>query len=119
MWFGRDHILPEVFGCEDALILHGGWIQPQRESIEQPLCRPFANNVTAGAEELGGNSPIGWGFTTLEWYQAKAGYRIKLNGWSFVQPLAQYMHPDGATVCTASWCALRLPARSCVLRLPS
>ena len=28
----------------------------------------------------------------------EAGYRIKLNGWSFVQPLAQYIvHPDGTT----------------------
>lgn len=28
----------------------------------------------------------------------EAGYRVKLNGWSFVQPFAQYIvHPDGTT----------------------
>lgn len=82
MSFGLDYIFPEAFGREDALTLRGGWIQPQREFIEQPLSRLFANNAMGSAEGLGGNIPFGSSFTTwgatiearpLEWYYAKAG----------------------------------------------
>jgi porin len=82
MAFGLAYEVPEFFGYKDALVLRGGWIQPQREFISQPLSRLFANNAMGSAEGLGGNIPFGSSFTTwgasieakpVDWYYAKAG----------------------------------------------
>ena len=82
MWFGLDYVVPEFFGRPDALTLRGGWLQPQREFITQPLSRLFANNALGSAEGLGGNIPFGSSFTTWggtieakpeDWSYAKAG----------------------------------------------
>jgi carbohydrate-selective porin OprB len=82
MWFGLDYVVPELFGRADALTLRGGWLQPQREFITQPLSRLFANNALGSAEGLGGNIPFGSSFTTWggtieatpeDWSYAKAG----------------------------------------------
>lgn len=82
MSFGLDYDIPELFGREKPVILRGGWIQPQREFIEQPLPRLFANNAMGSSEGLGGNVPFSSSFTswggTLElrpadWHYTKAG----------------------------------------------
>ena len=82
MSFGMSYDIPELFGLEKPVILRGGWLQPQREFIEQPLSRLFANNAMGSSEGLGGNVPFSSSFTswggTLEvrpadWYYTKAG----------------------------------------------
>lgn len=64
MAFGLEYVAPTAFGVEDGLRLRGGWIQPQREFIEQPISRLFANNAMGSSEGLGGNIPYGSSFTT-------------------------------------------------------
>lgn len=61
--FGADYTT-SAFGVENGLTLRGGWIQPQREFIERPISRLFANNALGSAEGLGGNIPFGSSFTT-------------------------------------------------------
>ncbi len=82
MSFGLSYTTPELFGAEDFLTVTGGWIQPQKEFLEQPLARLFVNNAMASAEGLGGNIPFGssystWGGTVevkpVDWQYTKAG----------------------------------------------
>lgn len=61
---GVRYVAPEFFGVEEGLTLEGGWVQPQREFIDQPLARLFANNAMGSAEGLGGNIPFGSSFST-------------------------------------------------------
>jgi porin len=71
-----------MFGRDDALVLRGGWLQPQQEFIDQPLARLFANNPVASADGLGGNVPFSssfssWGGTIgikpVDWHYTKMG----------------------------------------------
>jgi porin len=64
MNFGLRYTVPEIFGVEEGLTVTGGWIQPQKEFITQPLARIFANNAMASAQGLGGNIPYGSSFST-------------------------------------------------------
>ena len=64
MTVGLRYTMPKFLGVEDGLVLAGGWIQPQKEFVEQPLARLFANNAMASAEGLGGNIPFGSSFST-------------------------------------------------------
>jgi len=82
MSFGLSYEKTGFFGREDALVFNAGWIQPQKEFIQQPLARLFANNALGSSEGLGGNIPFGSSFTTwgatieaepVDWYYAKAG----------------------------------------------
>ena len=82
MTAGVDYIVPEIFGREDALIVRGGWLQPQQEFIDQQDARLFANNPVASADGLGGNIPFGssfssWGGTIevkpADWHYTKMG----------------------------------------------
>lgn len=82
MTAGIDYTVPEIFGREDALIVRGGWLQPQQEFIDQPDARLFANNPVASADGLGGNIPFGssfssWGGTIeakpADWHYTKMG----------------------------------------------
>lgn len=82
MNFGLQYTTPELFGVKDFLSVTGGWLQPQKEFIEQPLARLFANNAMASAEGLGGNIPFSssfssWGGTLqvkpVEWSYVKGG----------------------------------------------
>jgi len=80
--FGLQYTTPELFGVEDLLTLRGGWLQPQKEFIDQPLSKLFVNNAVESAKGVGGNIPFSSSFTTwggtlevkpLKWYYAKAG----------------------------------------------
>jgi len=82
MSFGAGYVTPELFGVEHLLNLRAGWLQPQREFVEQPLARLFANNAMASAEGLGGNIPFtssfsSWGGTLeikpADWHYTKLG----------------------------------------------
>jgi len=82
MTAGLRYAAPEFLGVKKGLVLVGGWIQPQKEFVEQPLARLFANNAMASAEGLGGNILFSSSFTTWggtlevkpkEWHYAKAG----------------------------------------------
>ncbi len=82
MNFGLTYTTPELFGARDFLTLTAGWLQPQKEFIEQPLARLFANNAVASAEAVGANIPFGsslstWGGTLqikpASWQYTKLG----------------------------------------------
>ena len=82
MNFGLQYTTPELFGVKEFLSVSGGWLQPQKEFIDQPLARLFANNAMASAEGLGGNIPFSssfssWGGTLqvkpVEWSYVKGG----------------------------------------------
>ena len=82
MTAGLDYIVPDMFGRDDALVLRGGWLQPQQEFIDQPMARLFANNPVASADGLGGNVPFSssfssWGGTIgikpVDWHYTKMG----------------------------------------------
>lgn len=75
---GSSDLLP----VKDMVVLRGGWLQPQREFIDQPLSKLFLNNAVNSAKGVGGNIPFSSSFTTwggtlkikpLDWYYAKGG----------------------------------------------
>jgi len=80
--FGLEYSTPELFGVEKLLTLRGGWLQPQKEFIDQPLSKLFVNNAVESAKGIGGNIPFSSSFSTwggtvnlkpTDWYYAKAG----------------------------------------------
>ena len=80
MTAGLRYTAPEFFGVEKGLVVAAGWIQPQREFVEQPLARMFANNAMASAEGLGGNIPFSSSFTTWG-----GTVQVKPADWSYVK----------------------------------
>ena len=89
MNFGLTYTTPELFGASDFLTLTAGWLQPQKEFIEQPLARLFANNAVASAEAVGANIPFGsslstWGGTV----------QIKPAGWQYTKLGLFMTYPD-------------------------
>ena len=82
MSFGLTYTTPELFGTKEFLTLTGGWIQPQKEFIEQPLSKLFVNNSFESSKGIGANIPFSSSFTTwggtlkvkpIDWYYAKVG----------------------------------------------
>ena len=82
MTFGLTYTTPEVFGVKEFLTVTGGWIQPQREFIDQPLSQLFVNDAFESSKGIGANIPFSSSFSTwggtlkikpLDWYYAKAG----------------------------------------------
>jgi len=80
--FGLTYETPEMFGVKDFLTVTGGWLQPQREFIEQSQARLFVNNAVASAEAIGANIPFGSSFSTWgatlqvkprDWHYTKLG----------------------------------------------
>ncbi|MEX1117157.1 MAG: carbohydrate porin [Terrimicrobiaceae bacterium] len=80
--FGLAYTTPELFGIEELLTLRGGWLQPQKEFIDQPLSKLFVNNAVESSKGVGGNIPFSSSFSTwggtleinpASWYYAKAG----------------------------------------------
>lgn len=62
--FGLEYQTPELFGIEEFLTLRGGWLQPQKEFIDQPLSKLFVNNSVESAKGIGGNIPFSSSFST-------------------------------------------------------
>ncbi len=62
--FGLEYSTPEMFGVEDFLTVRGGWLQPQKEFIDQPLSKLFVNNSIESSKGVGGNIPFSSSFST-------------------------------------------------------
>jgi carbohydrate-selective porin OprB len=80
--FGLEYETPELLGIKEFLTLRGGWLQPQKEFIDQPLSKMFVNNAVESAKGVGGNIPFSSSFSTwggtlnvkpIDWYYFKAG----------------------------------------------
>jgi len=64
MNFGFDYSTKDLLPVKDMLVVKGGWIQPQREFIQQPLSKLFMNNAIESAKGVGGNIPFSSSFST-------------------------------------------------------
>ena len=64
MNFGFDYSTKNLLPVKDMLVVKGGWIQPQREFIQQPLSKLFMNNAIESAKGVGGNIPFSSSFST-------------------------------------------------------
>ncbi|OJV03186.1 MAG: hypothetical protein BGO12_20850 [Verrucomicrobia bacterium 61-8] len=82
MTFGLEYSTPEILGMKEFLTLRGGWLQPQKEFIDQPLSKLFVNNSFESSKGIGANIPFSSSFSTwggtlklkpVSWYYAKAG----------------------------------------------
>jgi len=80
--FGFELGSTDKLPVKDMLVLRGGWLQPQREFIDQPLSKLFLNNAVNSAKGIGGNIPFSSSFSTwggtlkvkpADWYYAKGG----------------------------------------------
>lgn len=66
--FGLEISSEDLLPIEDMITLRGGWIQPQKEFINQPLSKLFLNNAIESSKGVGGNIPFSssyssWGGT--------------------------------------------------------
>lgn len=80
--FGLEIGTADNLPVKDMIVLRGGWLQPQKEFIDQPLSKLFVNNAVNSAKGVGGNIPFSsslsnWGGTLkvkpVEWYYVKGG----------------------------------------------
>jgi porin len=68
MSFGMEISSEDHLPIEDMVVLRGGWIQPQKEFLQQPLSKLFLNNAIQSSKGVGGNIPFSssyssWGGT--------------------------------------------------------
>ncbi|MFZ4780411.1 MAG: carbohydrate porin, partial [Terrimicrobiaceae bacterium] len=82
MQFGLEIGSADLLPVKDMIVLRGGWLQPQKEFIDQPLSKLFLNNAVNSAKGVGGNIPFSSSFSTwggtlrikpVEWYYLKGG----------------------------------------------
>lgn len=82
MQFGLEIGSADLLPVKDMLVLRGGWLQPQKEFIDQPLSKLFLNNAVNSAKGVGGNIPFSSSFSTwggtlkikpVEWQYLKGG----------------------------------------------
>lgn len=82
MNFGLTYSTPELFGVKNFLTVTGGWLQPQKEFVDQPLSKQFVNNTFESSKGIGANIPFSSSFSTwggtlkikpTDWSYAKAG----------------------------------------------
>lgn len=80
--FGLEIGTSDLLPVKDMFVLRGGWLQPQREFIDQPLSKLFLNNAVNSAKGVGGNIPFSSSFSTwggtlrvqpVEWHYVKGG----------------------------------------------
>jgi carbohydrate-selective porin OprB len=80
--FGLEFKSKDLLAVKDMISLKGGWLQPQKEFIDQPLSKLFLNNAVNSAKGIGGNIPFSSSFSTwggtlqvkpLDWHYAKVG----------------------------------------------
>lgn len=62
--FGLEYSTPEMFGVENFFTVRGGWLQPQKEFIDQPLSKLFVNNAIESSKGVGGNIPFSSSYST-------------------------------------------------------
>lgn len=80
--FGLEIGTSDLLPVKDMVVLRGGWLQPQREFIDQPLSKLFLNNAVNSAKGIGGDIPFSssystWGGTLqlrpVDWHYVKGG----------------------------------------------
>lgn len=80
--FGLEIGTGDLLPVKDMVVLRGGWLQPQKEFIDQPLSKLFLNNAVNSAKGVGGNIPFSSSFSTwggtlkakpVEWHYLKGG----------------------------------------------
>ncbi len=62
--FGAEITSSEFLPLKDMITLRGGWLQPQKEFIDQPLSKLFLNSAVSSAKGVGGNIPFSSSFST-------------------------------------------------------
>jgi porin len=78
--FGFEYSTKELLPIKDLFTLRGGWIQPNREFLDQPLSKLFLNNAIESSKGLGGN--IKWSSSYSTW---GGTLNIKPNDWFYVK----------------------------------
>jgi carbohydrate-selective porin OprB len=82
MQFGLSYTTPELFGVKNFLTIHGGWLAPKLEFIDQPLSEQFVNAAMVVADGIGGNVPFSAAFSSwsgtvvvkpVDWQYTKVG----------------------------------------------
>jgi porin len=79
--FGLGYVSGEVLGIKNFLSLKGGWLQPQKDFIVQPLSLLFVNNAIGSSKGLCYNMP--WSSSLSTWggtLQVKPGNDLYLRG---------------------------------------
>jgi len=79
--FGLGYVSGEVFGIKSFLTLKGGWLQPQKDFIVQPLSLLFVNNAIGSSKGLSYNMP--WSSSLSTWggmLQVKPSNDLYLRG---------------------------------------
>ena len=80
--FGLEIGTGTLLPVKDMVVLRGGWLQPQKEFIDQPLSKLFLNNAVNSAKGVGGNIPFSSSFSTwggtlqvrpTAWHYVKGG----------------------------------------------
>lgn len=80
--FGLELGTGDLLPVKDMVVFRGGWLQPQKEFIDQPLSKLFLNNAVNSAKGVGGNIPFSSSFSTwggtlkvkpVEWHYVKGG----------------------------------------------
>ncbi len=80
--FGMEFSTTDLLPAENLFVVRGGWLQPQREFIDQPLSKLFLNNAVNSSKGVGGNIPFSSSFSTwggtlkinpTKWAYAKGG----------------------------------------------
>lgn len=62
--FGLEIGTASNLPVEDMIVLRGGWLQPQKEFVDQPLSKLFMNNAINSSKGIGGNIPFSSSFST-------------------------------------------------------
>lgn len=83
--FGLQITSEDYLPIKDMLVLKGGWLQPTKDFIDQPLSKLFLNNAIQSAKGIGGNIPFSGSFSTwggvveakpIDWAYTKAGFYL-------------------------------------------
>ena len=86
--FGFEYSTNKLLPIKDLITLRGGWIQPSREFLDQPLSKLFLNSAIEGSKGMGGNikwssSFSTWGgtlnFKPTDWLYIKNGFFLYWN----------------------------------------
>jgi hypothetical protein len=62
MQFGLAPTTPKLLGVTNFLTIHGVWLAPKLEFIDQPLSEQFVNAAMVVSGGIGGNVPFSAAF---------------------------------------------------------
>lgn len=62
--FGVEWDSDSLLAVDHMITLKGGWLQPQKEFLDQPLSKLFLNNAINSAKGIGGNIPFSSSFSS-------------------------------------------------------